>query len=329
VSIYDELTPTWLKNTFLVGVDLTTDDGQPYPDELFAQCIEAAIKQVEGELQLTLDLVTVEDEKQEFYFPNENPSWNQIKTSVRPMRGVETLGMYQGNALLTTIPAAWQVVEDPWCGELSLVPQGEGLTVQLNALITPGGPFLVTRGAGYQPGWWRLTYQAGLLTLTGEEPLDGAGVYTIALDPPAIWQDYRLGLTILDADGEPVPSTTASARLVDGSRRKASFQVRVSGAPPVGSVLYWSMSEVPRDIMQAIGWLASMLPLDTAGDLIAGAGIANYSVSLDGYSESVGTTSSATNAGYGARILSYQKQLKDALPRLRARYGPQIRLAGV
>jgi len=77
---------------------------------------------------------------------------------------------------------------------------------------------------------------------------------------------------------------------------------------------------IPADIQMAIGWIASMLPLDTAGDLIAGAGVASYSIGMDGLSQSLNTTSSATNSGYGARILSYQKQLEKALPRLRGRY---------
>lgn len=80
----------------------------------------------------------------------------------------------------------------------------------------------------------------------------------------------------------------------------------------------------PAAIKMAIGQLAAMLPLDTAGDLIAGAGIASYSTSMDGLSESVGTTSSATNSGYGARILSYQNQFKMNIAALKKRYlGPQ------
>ena len=42
-SIYDELTPTWLKSNFLVGVDLTLDDGSDYPDELFTNAIRSSV----------------------------------------------------------------------------------------------------------------------------------------------------------------------------------------------------------------------------------------------------------------------------------------------
>ena len=78
---------------------------------------------------------------------------------------------------------------------------------------------------------------------------------------------------------------------------------------------------VPADIRHLIAMMASIIVLDQAGDLIlATAGIANYSLSLGGLSQSVGTTSSATNAGYGARILSYQKQMKTLIPQIRAQF---------
>ena len=71
--------------------------------------------------------------------------------------------------------------------------------------------------------------------------------------------------------------------------------------------------ELPADLMDLIAMKAALGPLNIAGDLIAGAGIANKSVSIDGVSQSVGTTSSATNAGYGARIIQYTKQIEEML----------------
>ncbi len=76
----------------------------------------------------------------------------------------------------------------------------------------------------------------------------------------------------------------------------------------------------PRDIVDIIGKLASCGPFNIFGDLIAGAGIANISLSLDGLSQTIGTTSSATNAGYGARLIQYAKEIKEKLPMLRRYY---------
>lgn len=78
--------------------------------------------------------------------------------------------------------------------------------------------------------------------------------------------------------------------------------------------------QIPNNILDLIGKLASLGPFNIFGDLIAGAGIATLSVSIDGLSQNIGTTSSATNAGYGARIIQYGKDLKDQIPMLRRFY---------
>lgn len=77
---------------------------------------------------------------------------------------------------------------------------------------------------------------------------------------------------------------------------------------------------VPLDILEVVGKKAALGPLNIAGDLIAGAGIASKSLSLDGLSQSISTTSSATNAGYGARIINYGKEIDASLKTLKAQY---------
>lgn len=93
--------------------------------------------------------------------------------------------------------------------------------------------------------------------------------------------------------------------------------------PSLFQVLYtagFERGRVPRSLVNAIGMLAAMGPFHIFGDLIAGAGIANVSLSMDGLSQSIGTTSSATNSGYGSRVLNYQKELKTLIPLLRKTY---------
>lgn len=52
------------------------------------------------------------------------------------------------------------------------------------------------------------------------------------------------------------------------------------------------------------------------------AGIANQSVSIDGVSQSIGTTQSAMFGGASARIEAYSKDLKEViLPALRQKFG--------
>jgi len=89
---------------------------------------------------------------------------------------------------------------------------------------------------------------------------------------------------------------------------------------------YWHIvyctgfDKTPNDIVNIIGKLASINIFHLLGDLILGAGIASQSIGIDGLSQSISTTSSATNAGYGSRIQGYLADLKQALPRLKAKY---------
>lgn len=83
--------------------------------------------------------------------------------------------------------------------------------------------------------------------------------------------------------------------------------------------------KTPQNLLDIIGKIASMGPFNIFGDLIAGAGIANLSISIDGLSQNIGTTSSATNSGYGARLGQYVKEVKEQIPMLR-RYYKGIRM---
>lgn len=77
------------------------------------------------------------------------------------------------------------------------------------------------------------------------------------------------------------------------------------------------------DIRQVIGKIASLSLANILGDIPSvGAGIANKSISIDGLSQSVGTTQSATSSALGARINEYMKELKIDLARLKDYYNP-------
>lgn len=104
----------------------------------------------------------------------------------------------------------------------------------------------------------------------------------------------------------------------------------LSYVPDVFRVSYtagMSVDDIDQDVILALGLMASIGPFNIAGDLIAGAGIASKSMSIPGLSQSISTTSSATNSGYGSRIGQYNEQLKSLLPQLRARFGSNITMA--
>lgn len=52
MAITEIVTPTWLKNNFLYGIDLTDDDGNAYPDSLYDHAIDAAVATASAEFDL-------------------------------------------------------------------------------------------------------------------------------------------------------------------------------------------------------------------------------------------------------------------------------------
>lgn len=95
------------------------------------------------------------------------------------------------------------------------------------------------------------------------------------------------------------------------------------GSPGIVATLpdYWELQYVtgfdvdhyPSDIINVVGMMAAIPVLAIAGDLILGAGIASQSLSIDNISQSINSTASATNSGYGARIIEYRKSIEKSL----------------
>jgi hypothetical protein len=120
---------------------------------------------------------------------------------------------------------------------------------------------------------------------------------------------------------------------IHGSANSLSNNVTYVGIAPHLGYLgnktipnYWvaryitGWERVPNDILDVVGKLAAINIFHQLGDLIVGAGIASKSISVDGLSQSISTTSSATNAGYGARIIGYLKDLERMIPQLSLYY---------
>lgn len=241
MALTDLITKQWLIDRYLVGVDLTDDQGNPFPDAVFTSQILSAISWIEGELQIVLDPVTVTNEKHDdsegmFMWPNFGP----IDLRKRPVRSITGCTVAWGNNQSQALPVEWLNMsgEAPdFQGEMVIIPTSQAPTI-VSSYGLPWGFRDVS------PLWYRISYTAG----------------------------------------------------------------------------YAAPGDVDPAILDVIGLRAAMLALDIAGNLIAGAGIANKSVSLDSLSTSVGTTSSATNSGYGSTIISYRDRIKAILPTLRSKY---------
>lgn len=92
--------------------------------------------------------------------------------------------------------------------------------------------------------------------------------------------------------------------------------------PRAFSVSYTAgfVNGVPEEIVEVVAKIASYGPLNIAGDLLGGAGIASQSIGIDGLSQSINTTSSPMFSGYGARLNIYAKEVAEQIPTLRRYY---------
>jgi hypothetical protein len=141
---------------------------------------------------------------------------------------------------------------------------------------------------------------------------------------------FRIDSTSSQTRLIPTQGSLSSILLGQGGNFLPLFYSGQDNMPHVWKVVYkagFLPGKVPINIKELIGMKAAMGPLNIAGDLIAGAGIASKSIGIDGLSQSISTTASATNAGYGARILQYNKEIKDRIGRLKDYYGVNLRMA--
>lgn len=144
------------------------------------------------------------------------------------------------------------------------------------------------------------------------------GTYPI-MDVPTSWVDLE------DAESGMVQivPVSNSAVILSYPALYQSLLMRNSRATGLWEFTYkagFKDSDCPADIKQLVALHAIRDVLITAGDLIAGAGIASQSVSMDGLSQSIGTTASATNSGYGSRLIENNKIIKNLEERLLAKY---------
>lgn len=237
-----------LKENFLFGVDMTDDDGNPYPESMFEFYIRSAMEWMETELPGVI-LVNKEITEHRDYYLNDYANYNFLRLNWFPATEVSEISIQfplSTNAL--KFDSAWFRI-DSTSSQTRLIPTQGSIS---SILLGQGGNYLPLFYSGQDnlPMVWKVVYKAGFLP-----------------------------------------------------------------------------GKCPLNIKELIGMKAAMGPLNIAGDLIAGAGIASKSIGIDGLSQSISTTSSATNAGYGARILQYNKEIKERLQRLKDYYGINLSMA--
>jgi hypothetical protein len=107
------------------------------------------------------------------------------------------------------------------------------------------------------------------------------------------------------------------------------FGYRTEYIPNFWHIKYFSgFDRVPEDIVEAVGKATMLQVYNILGNILFPVGIASFSKSIDGLSQSTGTTASATNALFGASINQFEDELKVEIPQLKAKYRgiPALRL---
>lgn len=230
-----------LKTNYLFGLDLTNDDGTPYPDSMYEHYIRSAVSKLEHKLDLPIIPRSIVAEKHDF-IKEDYVHYIWLELDQFPVIDVEEVTMVlPGENVVQTFDRDWFQLDNA-TGQLQLVP-GTGSANSILLGATGAWLPLIYSNNKFVPSVFRVTYTAG-----------------------------------------------------------------------------FEAGQVPPIVTDIVGKIASFGPLNIAGDLLGGAGIASQSVGIDGLSQSFNTTSSATSAGYGARLIQYAKELKEDYKMLKEFY---------
>ena len=119
----------------------------------------------------------------------------------------------------------------------------------------------------------------------------------------------------------PTQGSAGSLMLTQGGSYLPYVMGGWATAPQMWKISYRvGMEDIPEDMVEYIMKRASVGILQVWGDLIIGAGIANQTISIDGLSQSIGTTQSPEFSGAGARIKNYMDDMKELEKRLKDTY---------
>jgi hypothetical protein len=321
MPITDILTVQYLKDNYLFGVKLLNDDATPFPDSLFEAAIHSSISVAERELSIVLRKNMRVKRERHDVMSWQGESFYMMNVDKRPIIRVDEVAIRFAAFEASVLPNAWAHVSSERHGQVQIMPGPEGLE---GFSFSGGVPILgidVLVPREYTPRWWQLSYTAGFertSRVLGDGVEQSYGTVDVTQNSNVV-TGTGTEFTTDFSDGQYLK--------INGETKKIKSIVSdtklLMDTPYCATDTGLAITHLDYDpaIMDMICIISAMLPLDAAGDLIAGAGIANFSLSMDGLSESVGTTSSATNSGYGARVIQYRDRLKKLiLPAIKRSY---------
>lgn len=309
MAIKDKLTPQFLKDTMLLGVDLTLDDGTQYPDIIYTQSIDAAIRHVENDLGISISPFRVIEEGHDAERHGRYSYW-PFRLDHRPVISYQAARIRFGSFQPVDIPTSWIKSVSHRHGQIHLIPSEESLgSYFFRAGVPLMGGYGIYESRDYIPSYFEFSYTAGFDERSGSVIIPAGETSATITLTPRVLGTYTITTTA--PDGVVV---TQSAEGQD------SFVLSIP-SQGTDTTISWVLDTIPSDLLQAIAIKSStLLLLHVAGDLIIGAGIAQQSLSVDGLSQSVDTTSSAMYSGYSARAQNLDNQYQLLVSALKAQY---------
>jgi hypothetical protein len=156
------LTVRQLKEWFMFGLDLTDDDGYPFPNTMLEFAIRAAVDSLEKTLNIMLKPTIILQEFQDFH-AQDYRDFAFLQLSHWPVLSVEQIAVWYPTAQAPVIfPLEWVQLRAEH-GQIHLVPTSGSLST---ILLGKGGDYLtfVWRGFDFMPNLWRIDYTAGMTT---------------------------------------------------------------------------------------------------------------------------------------------------------------------
>lgn len=316
MAITKLITPQWVKDRYLVGIDLTDDDGNEYPDEHYKQAIDSAIAEVEAQLSIVIRRPRsfVHEERHDGNQMS-SPSWYLTPVRHRPLIELESFSIQFGNYPATQIPTGWTHIVSENFGQIQIIPGPQGFRHPYLLGNTPLMGVGLVSGYRYMPGWVKIRYKAGFeRTLPGT--VSGAINQKIVTYSSSGAEDDNAIQKLREGDRVYVNNTFYRvADVLSDTQFEVEDPLKETWSGETCVVYAYDPA-----LLELIGLKAAMPILDTAGDLILGAGISSQSLSADGLSQSISSTSGVENSGYGAREANYRKRIDELSKAMRARY---------
>ncbi len=235
-----EITPNYLREKYLWGLDLRDQNGNPFPDVLLSQKIDVAVSTVENLLQITIAEKTIVDEAHDYYI-NDYQLFAFILLKHYPVVRVTKIGaQYPTGQSIIDFPIEWVKLRKE-SGQIQLVPTYGTLS---QVILGRGGGYLpmIYSGLGYLPDLFRVDYVAGFEN--NIIPMELADIIC-----------KIASIEILSVYGDIIfpPGISSMSLSIDGISQSVSVVNSPSGVPAFAGRLYQYTRDLYGDGRTSVG----------------------------------------------------------------------------